>query len=162
MGNGHPGWRRTALLAAAAVVLAGMGAVLLWPAPVDRELYGTILRLIRRLQGHGLPVWVDYQAVESLANVLLYIPLGMLAAALLPVRRWWLAVLLCAALTAGVEGFQDLFLPGRQGDARDVLLNSCGALLGAAAAAAARWLTAVRRRRRRAFTARRRTRSVSG
>lgn len=139
-----------------------MGAVLLWPVPVDRELYGTILRLLRRLQGHGLPGWVDYEAVEALANVLLFIPLGLLAAALLPVRRWWLAVLLCAALTAGVEGFQDLFLPGRQGDARDVLLNSCGAFLGAAAVATVRRLAAARRRRRRASDARRRTRSTAG
>lgn len=122
-----------------------MGAVLLWPVPVDRELYGTVLRLLRRLQAHGLPGWVDYRAVEALANVLLYIPLGMLAAALLPLRRWWLAVLMCAALTTGVEGFQDLYLSGRQGDARDVLLNSCGALLGAGAVAAVRLLASRRR-----------------
>lgn len=126
-----------------------MAAVLLWPAPVDRPLYGTILRLIRRLQGHGLPGWVDYAAVESAANVLLFVPVGALAAAFLPVRRWWLAVLLCAGLTVAVEGFQDLFLAGRQGDVHDVILNTGGALFGALAVSLVRQLGSASRRRRR-------------
>lgn len=132
-----------------------MAAVLLWPAPVDRPLYGTILRLIRRLQGHGLPGWVDYAAVESAANVVLFVPLGVLAAAFLPARRWWLAVLLCLGLTVAVEGFQDMFLSGRQGDIQDIMLNTCGALLGAAGVSMARQLSsALQRRRRRKAQAR--------
>ena len=157
----HPRGRRIILLLAGALLLAGMGAVLMWPVPVDRQLYGTLLRLIRRLQGHGLPGWVDYAALESFANVLFFVPLGVLAAAALPVRRWWLAVLLCAGLSAGGEGFQDLFLPGRQGNLQDVLLNTCGALLGAAAATAGRRLWAARQRRRRASASRRLRRARS-
>ena len=131
---------------AAAVVLAGMGAILLTPGPVDRPLYGTLLRAIHRLQEHGLLIWVDYSMVEAVANVLLFVPLGFLAALLLPARRWWLALLLCMALTLGAEVFQELFLPRRQGTIQDVVNNSAGALLGVVAAAAVRLLRALRLR----------------
>ncbi|MCC9198003.1 VanZ family protein [Arthrobacter sp. zg-Y820] len=149
--------RRAALWTAASGVLAVMAAILLWPAPVDRPLYGTLLRLLHRLQDHGLPGWVDYAMLESAANVLLFIPLGALVAALLPPRRWWFALLLCAGFAAGMEGFQDVYLPHRQGNAQDVLLNAGGALLGLALTAAGRGQRSLRRRRRRPPAASRRS-----
>lgn len=141
--------RRAALRLAAVVVLAVMVLVLLSPGPVDRPVYGTLLRAIHRLQEYGLPLWVQYSTVESAANVLLFVPLGFLAGALLGVRRWWLALLLCAGLSAGVEGFQEVFLPQREGSPRDVLLNTGGALFGVLAAAVNQLLGSGRRRRRR-------------
>lgn len=139
---------RVLLWGASGLILAGMAVVLLWPAPVDRPLYGTLLRSVRTLQDHGLPGWVDYAAIESLANVLLFIPAGILAAALLPGRLWWLAFLLCTGLSAGVELVQDLVLPERHGTVQDILLNSCGALLGVGLAAAGRRARRYRRRHR--------------
>ncbi|WP_341393934.1 VanZ family protein [Arthrobacter sp. G119Y2] len=145
---GSHGARRAFLGLAAAAVLAGMGAVLLTPGPVDQPVYGTVLRALRRLQEHGLPGWVDYTAVEAAANVLLFVPLGLLAGLLLPARRWWLGLLLCVGLAAGAEISQDLFLPRRQGDLQDVLNNGAGALLGVAVAAAGRTLRSSIRRGR--------------
>lgn len=129
---------RALLWGVSGLVLAGMAVVAFWPAPVDRPLYGTLLRSMRTLQGYGLPEWVDYAAIESLANVLLFIPLGILASVLLPGRLWWMAFLLCAGLSAGIELVQDMVLPERHGTVQDVLLNSSGALLGVALAAAGR------------------------
>lgn len=123
---------------AAVAVLGVMGAVLLAPGPVDQPYYGKVLRGLRRLQEYGFPDWIDYTMVEAAANVLLFVPLGFLAAFLLPARLWWLALLLCVGMAAGVEAFQDLFLPRRQGDLQDVLNNGAGALLGVAAAALGR------------------------
>ena len=115
-----------------------MGAVLLAPRPVDQPYYGKVLRAIRGLQEHGFPGWVDYAVVEAAANVLFFVPLGLLAALLLPARLWWAALALCVGLAAGAEVAQDLFLPQRQGDPQDVLTNGLGALLGVAVAAAVR------------------------
>ncbi|UWX97980.1 VanZ family protein [Arthrobacter zhaoxinii] len=140
--------RRAVLGLAAAVVLACMGGILLTPGPVDRPVYGKVLRAIRRLQEYGLPGWVDYAAAEAAANVLLFVPLGLLAALLLPPRRWWLALLLCLGTAAGAEVFQELFLPLRQGNLQDVLNNGVGALLGVAVAATGRGLRAGTRRGR--------------
>ena len=140
--------RRAVLGVVAAVVLVCMGGVLLTPGPVDRPVYGKVLRAIRRLQEHGLPAWVDYGAAEAAANVLLFVPLGLLAALLLPPRRWWLALLLCLGMAAGAEMFQELFLPLRQGSLQDVLNNGVGALLGVAVAATGRGLRAGARRGR--------------
>lgn len=130
-------WRAVFAVAAVAV-LAAMGAVLLAPGPVDQPYYGKVLRAIRRLQEYGFPGWIDYAVVEAAANVLLFVPLGILAAFLLPARLWWLALLLCVGLAAGVEVFQDLFLPRRQGNLQDVLNNGAGALLGVAVTALGR------------------------
>ena len=130
--------RRVVLGLAGAAILSGMGTVLLTPGPVDRPIYGTVLRTLRRLQEHGFPGWVDYATVEAAANVLLFVPLGLLAAILLPARRWWLALLLCVVLAVGAEVFQELLLPRRQGDPQDVLANGAGALLGIALTAGGR------------------------
>lgn len=138
--------RRVILLLAAAAVLAGMSAVLLAPSPVDQPFYGKVQRALNLLTAHGFPAWVEYTDVEAAANVLLFMPLGLLAGLLLPARRWWMAVLVCVGLAAGAELSQNLFLPRRQGDLQDVLANGAGALLGVAAAAAARRLRAGVRR----------------
>lgn len=138
-GRAGPGSvRRTFLGLASAAALAGVSAVLLAPGPVDQPFYGMVLRAVRRLQEHGFPDWMDYAAVEAAANVLLFVPLGLLAGLLLPARRWWLAVLLCVGLSAGAEVLQELFLPERRGDLQDVLNNGAGALLGVAVTAAVR------------------------
>ena len=126
------------LWAAGGFLLMLMAAVLLWPAPVDRPLYGSLLRTLRRLRGHGLPQWLDYAALEVLANVLFFVPLGVIAAVLLTRKQWWLAPLVCSAVSAGMELVQALFLVNRQGNLQDVALNSIGALLGAVIAAMAR------------------------
>ncbi|WP_442854387.1 VanZ family protein [Arthrobacter sp. EPSL27] len=71
--------------------------------------------------------------MEGGANVLLFVPFGVLAALILPVRRWWLAVA-CGALTSGaIEIIQFVSLSQRHASLADVVNNTLGALLGAAA-----------------------------
>ena len=126
--------RRTAQATAALLFSAGILTILLWPTPVDRPLYGTLLRALNRLEQLGWP-GLSYATLEASANVALFVPLGFLAARLLGRRRWWIALLLCTVLSGAGELAQELFLPARVGDARDVLLNSAGALAGIGMAA---------------------------
>jgi hypothetical protein len=70
--------------------------------------------------------WTGGWPGELLANVILFIPVGWLAARTLPLPFAIAAPLL---LTVSIE-FAQLFLPGRVSDPRDLVANSVGALLG--------------------------------
>ena len=140
---------RAVLLRLAALAAAGtVAAVLLWPSPVDRPVYGYVLRALAWLQARGLPDWVAYNDVERLANVALFVVPGLLVSLLLPRRLWWLALALCICLSAGMELAQEVFLPERSASGRDVLLNAAGALIGVVLGVALHSLGAARRRSR--------------
>jgi glycopeptide antibiotics resistance protein len=108
--------------------------VTLWPTTVDRPIDPALLRFLAALHRHGVPMFVNYDFVESSANVLFFVPVGFLANLLLPYRRMWFAALLGALLSCGVETAQWLFLPGRVASLQDVLHNTIGAVLGCAVA----------------------------
>ena len=72
-------------------------------------------------------------AVRNVAgNVLLFVPFGFFAAAWWRGRRpWAVAVGAAAALSVAVEVGQAVFPSGRSVDVDDVILNVCGAAIGA-------------------------------
>ena len=78
----------------------------------------------------GLLIGVEYLHIEFLANVGMFVPLGVLA---LLLRRAWWVLLTGPAFSAFIETYQALFLPGRYPELRDVLSNSIGFLVGAGA-----------------------------
>ncbi len=72
---------------------------------------------------------VSVRAVERGANVLLFVPAGLLLCFALPRwRRFWVWVL-CVAVSVGAELAQAL-LPGRYPTTLDVLANAVGAAVG--------------------------------
>ncbi|MCU1571329.1 MAG: VanZ family protein [Naasia sp.] len=88
----------------------------------------TVLDVLNRLPGTH---WIDYADVEFAANIAMFFPIGMFFVLLLGRGRWWLAMLLGIGLSLVIEVAQYLFFPSRVADARDVLSNSIGAVLGA-------------------------------
>ncbi|MBF4614157.1 VanZ family protein [Curtobacterium sp. VKM Ac-1376] len=89
---------------------------------------------------HGLPGRLGYDTVESLANVVFVVPLGLLVVplcllvVLLASARWWWAGLAAAVVvSACIETGQALFLPARTATLDDVVENGVGALVGAVA-----------------------------
>lgn len=93
--------------------------------------------------------WVTYTQLESFANVVLFVPFGLLIALLVPTRWWWLVVVGLVAVAAAIELGQALFLPGRVASADDVLANSTGGVVGVVLAAIIRGVPwAIRRARR--------------
>ncbi|WKK70812.1 hypothetical protein Q0F99_13705 [Rathayibacter oskolensis] len=62
-----------------------LAAIAFWPTPVDAPAAGILARAIGWLGRHGLG-WIDYGVVESSANVLLFVPFGLLGALLLRAR----------------------------------------------------------------------------
>ena len=128
----------------AAVLLAVNLAVVLLttltPSPVDKPFAGSLRRFILELHERGVPAWIGYPQVEFTSNVLMFVPLGFLAALALPRRDWWLVAVLAPALSALLEAAQALFLPARVASAGDVIANGLGAAIGAALSLLARML----------------------
>jgi glycopeptide antibiotics resistance protein len=73
--------------------------------------------------------WTTGYLSEMAFNVALFIPVGMLAALLIPRRRWPLALVAGFAFTALIELVQ-VPEPDRISDPRDLVMNTCGAVLG--------------------------------
>ncbi|PZE66434.1 MULTISPECIES: VanZ family protein [unclassified Curtobacterium] len=95
---------------------------------------------------HG--AWFTYDRTEFLANVAMFVPVGLIAALWLP-RRWWiLGAVVAVGLSVGIEFAQAVYLPYRVADPRDVLSNGMGGLLGATFVGFVRSLLPERRRRR--------------
>ncbi|WP_442961028.1 VanZ family protein [Pseudarthrobacter sp. J64] len=115
------------LLAAYCVCLALIG---FWPTPVDRPAAGTLADLFRFLHSNGVPHWINYNFVEFSANILLFVPFGLLVAMVSPTRRWWMAVVLGFVISLGLETAQYALLSERYPSGLDVLANTTGASLG--------------------------------
>jgi len=122
------------------VLFAGYLATLLWaslnPDPIDghgpiREFVAWVLNFTATSKDWA---WLGYNQLEWLANVLLYIPLGLGLALIVRRAPWWLDVLIGVAITASAELAQFYFLPDRFATEADVLANSLGVLIGVTAA----------------------------
>lgn len=115
-----------------AVYVIGLAVVALSPVSPIRGV-----DLSQELHVIGLD-WVTYTQLESFANVMLFVPLGLLVALLIRTRWWWAVVVGLALLAAGIELGQALFLPGRVPTLDDVLANTTGGVIGVALAAVIR------------------------
>jgi acetyltransferase-like isoleucine patch superfamily enzyme/VanZ family protein len=128
-----PSSRRGILLAALALYLVGLAFVGVSPMPVDRPLAGLLRQVIDAMRGYPLTAGITYMHVEGAANVLLFVPLGLIVALLLPTRRWWLAAIAGGLTSAAIETVQYLALSQRTASLGDIVNNTLGAVLGAAA-----------------------------
>ena len=130
---------------------AGYLVTLLWaslnPEPIDGN--GPIRHFVAWVLNYTSVTktwhWLDYNTLEALANVVLYVPLGIGVAILLRRLPWWADALIGIAVTASAELTQRLLLPHRFGTWADVLHNSIGVLIGVIFA---RSIVALRSRRR--------------
>ena len=119
-----------------------LGIVALSPvSPIDG------LDLSQELDATGLG-WVTYTQLESFANVLLFVPFGLLIALLSPTRWWWAVVVGLVLVAVCIELGQATFLPGRVASLGDVIANSTGGAVGVVIAAIIRGIGwAIRRAR---------------
>ncbi|GAA4629096.1 VanZ family protein [Cellulomonas oligotrophica] len=126
------------------IYLAAVAAVTLGPAPADAGTLSRVERLVAWLTAHGLPV--TYLGVEAVANVVMFVPFGVLVSLALPARARGgdrVVVPLALVTSAAIETVQR-WLPTRVPTVQDVVLNTVGAALGLLAL---RVVLAVRRRR---------------
>lgn len=102
----------------------------MWPTPLDQGYGAAIEKVLDVVHRNGVPQWFGYNKLEFSANVAMFVPLGFLAALLLPARVWWLALIICPALSIGIELTQATFLAARFATVNDVVANSIGAVVG--------------------------------
>jgi hypothetical protein len=123
--------RRLPWLVALGCYTVLVAVVVTWPTPVDSGARAPLGDLFATLHGLGVPAWVDYALLERSANVVMFVPFGVLLTAM-DRRRWWWGVLLPAAVSGAAELAQHLLLPDRFATWGDVASNSAGAALGVA------------------------------
>ena len=135
--------RKGLLVLIAAGALAGILALTVGPVSQTRAL-AAFLHVLRALSSTaGLREPTEPQA-EVLANVLLFVPLGLAGGWLAPLRRAPWVVVGLGLLALSIEAVQ-YPVAGRDASLQDVLLNTLGGLLGVAAAVVGKRV--VRRRR---------------
>lgn len=147
-------FRRHPILTVVTLAYLGVvGVLTLSPMP-EYGRDSLIWRLVKIFEQHSATRWLDFETVEFLANVAMFVPLGLFFVLLLGRGRWWLAILFGLALTISIE-FAQQFLPSRVSDPRDLVANSIGATFGVFVALV---MTAAKARRLRAQSSRPRTR----
>lgn len=133
------------------VYLGFVGLVTLTPAS-DAPDYSTIAaRVLARLQRYPdlepLTSRLSVERIEFLANIGLFVPLGVFLLLLVGTRLWWVALAAGIVLTSMIESVQRE-IPGRVSDPRDVAANSIGMFLGLVLAAVLTLPGTLRRRER--------------
>nr|WP_307334373.1 VanZ family protein [Microbacterium sp. SORGH_AS_1204] len=140
-GRGHPltskitKRRRALLVAASASYAFGLWWMTLRPSIYDAGTASVLDTVVSTLRSWQQTAWVTLDLVEFVANVALFVPLGMLVIAWR--GRWWHGILIAVLTSALIETIQLLFLPTRVADVRDLVANTAGAMIGVALALAA-------------------------
>lgn len=118
-------WSAAVLLALYSFVIARLT---LAPASAERGTFDLLERVMTTVSGGAL----DWNQIETIANVALFVPAGFLLAVVL--RRCWASAVLCALGSAAIELAQHQLLPSRVASVADVLHNALGGIIGAALA----------------------------
>ena len=115
--------------------LGFVGLVTLTPGQDQPDYYDVAGRVLARLQRYPeldpITRHLTVERIEFLANIGLFVPLGVFLLLLVGTRLWWVALAAAIVLTSMIETIQKE-IPGRVSDPRDVAANSIGMFLGIA------------------------------
>ena len=106
-----------------------VGLVTLTPSASAPIPVGLAVRVLDAFHRRGYFEMLSVTRVEFLANVAMFVPIGVFLLLLVGAERWWLALFLPFFLTAFIETAQR-GIPGRISDPRDVLANTIGGVAG--------------------------------
>ncbi len=103
------------------------------PARLDRDFsgggYARNYEIIRLISEYGLrSIWIMAQDFETIANTMLFVPLGFLLPFAFARLKWQHVDLICLGTTCAVELIQPFF--GRAGDLDDIIMNALGGVIG--------------------------------
>ncbi|MGF9648050.1 VanZ family protein [Pseudarthrobacter oxydans] len=102
-----------------------------WPSPVDQPVQNQLAAALEILRRHGIPSWFNYKFVEASANIVLFVPLGVVSSLAFPTKRWWQVGALGLLISGFMELGQLLFLHNRFASPWDLMTNTTGAVVGA-------------------------------
>jgi glycopeptide antibiotics resistance protein len=135
------------------LVLTAGYAWVIWRMTLTPQLFTAsgehvVAVVLRFAQAHASTDWLTYDRAQFLANVAMFVPVGMIGAMWLPRRWWFVAAMLAVGLSAGIEFTQLVALPSRVADPMDVVSNGLGGFLGATVVGLVRNLVPARPRSR--------------
>ena len=112
--------------------LAVLISASLWPTPVDGGgfIWYLTSEVLKFAQQVSWLHWLQYSQLEALANMLLYLPLGVFLVLFIRKAPTWLLVISPAIVSMVAEGIQRFFLPARYPTLDDVINNSIGGAIG--------------------------------
>ena len=143
-------FRRHPFLSLATFVYLGFVAwITLGPQPIGDHGDSIIFRFLHFFSHYDATRWVSYDRLEFLANVGMFVPIGMFLLLLFGRRMWFVGILAGVALTCAIE-YTQLFLPDRVSDVSDIVANSVGTVVGVVITLVLTWSKArsLRRERR--------------
>lgn len=130
--------------------LGFVGLVTLTPASSQPDYYDLAARVLARLERYPdldpLTSRLDVDRIEFLANIGLFVPVGVFLLLLVGTRLWPVAIVVGIVLTSMIESAQRV-IPGRVSDPRDVMANLLGTIAGVALALVLTLPATLRRRR---------------
>jgi len=126
--------------------LAFVAWVTLTPQNYAAEHIAIIYRVLAVFHRNGYLLSIDDGRLEFLANIALFVPVGMFLLLLFGTRLWWFALAASLAMTTAIEVAQRS-IPGRVTDERDLVANGLGAVVGILIALVLTAPAALRRRR---------------
>jgi glycopeptide antibiotics resistance protein len=119
----------------------------LTPAADGERVYSLLTRLVALFERFDRTDWITYGVAEFAANIVLFVPLGVLLVLLLG-RRRWLAVIVAGLLAScWIELAQGIWIGDRVADSRDLVSNTLGTAIGVVLAMMLTWPAATRDRR---------------
>ncbi|MFC8190575.1 VanZ family protein [Cellulomonas sp. NPDC057328] len=124
-----PALPRRVVVAALVAYLAAVAAVTMTPGRTYDGSLGAVRTVLAWLAERGVPL--PFELVEAVANVVMFVPFGVLVGLLLGLRRWWAVLLLALATTVTIETVQRV-LPDRFSTVQDVVMNTLGGAIGLA------------------------------
>jgi glycopeptide antibiotics resistance protein len=119
-----------------ASMLVPLALVAFWPSPVDQPVQGELAGFLIVIHALGMPGWVNYSFIEATANVLLFVPVGVLSSQAFPGKRLWQLGAFGLVVSGCMELGQQLFLHDRFASPSDLVTNTVGTVIGALAARA--------------------------
>lgn len=114
--------RRLAMILLFVYVVAG-SLVAFWPEPVDRGASDLIAAATRVIP------WATYGRIEFTANIVFFVPLGLLLSIVLD-RHRHLVLPIGIVTTVSIEALQSMMLTQRTASVYDVLANTTGTSVG--------------------------------
>ena len=111
------------------LMLVAVAVIVFWPGPPDAAGQGALQLFLSRNHRHGLPGWINFSLVENAANVVMFLPIGLLGS-LARRRRNFLVVIYAAVASGLIELIQLILLPDRVSSWQDIAANTAGALIG--------------------------------
>ena len=133
------------------VTLAYLGALAwltLTPSDASERTFSLLHRIVQTLQSDASTEFLTYDRVEFVANVVLFVPMGVFVVLLLGRRLWWAGIFAGVLASCWIELAQGIWLSDRVSDPRDLVSNGLGTLLGVLLALLVTWPAAARLRQR--------------